>query len=396
MNQSDRIGVGLISVGWMGRVHSRAYLAAKQHFPELPKHAELIIAADPDESGREHASQSLGYRETTADYRELLAHPDVDVVSICAPNFLHHEIALATIAAGKPFWIEKPMGRGAKESRDIAQKAAEAGLVTSVGFNYRHAPAVAEARRIIRAGEIGRVTNVQVRLLADYASDPNQVFTWRFEQGRAGSGALGDLLSHGFDLAQYLIGRVTSVSALTETFIKERPLPAGTSSNRFDMGEVSDVTREVENEDYTAMIARFEGGEVGVFESTRVAIGPHCEYSIEVYGTEGSLRWNFERLNELELADDRRGYRTIMADPSFGDFGSFQPGAGCSMGFDDLKTIEAQLFLRSVIEGRQLAPSAADGWSAAELVDAALRSAASGSWAEVPEVSGETTHQLQV
>lgn len=393
MNSSDRIGVGLISVGWMGRLHSRAYLAAKQHFPELPMHAELVIAADPDESGRRHAEEALGYGETTADYRELLARPDVDVVSICAPNFLHYQIALDTIAAGKHFWIEKPMGRGAHESREIAQKAAEAGLLTSVGFNYRHAPAIAEARRIIRAGEIGRVTNVQVRLMADYASEPGAVFTWRYEQARAGSGVLGDLLSHGFDLAQFLVGRIRSVSAMNEIFIKERPLPAGTSSNRFDMGGVSDETREVENEDYAAMLARFDGGAVGVFESTRVAIGPHAEYTIEVYGTEGSLRWDFQRLNELELADDRRGYRTIMADPSFGEYARFQPGPGTSMGFDDLKTVEASLFLRSVAEGKQLAPSAADGWAASEVVDAALRSAESGSWAEVPEVTGETTYQ---
>lgn len=392
MDHQNGIGVGLISVGWMGRLHSRAYLATKQFFPELPRHPELVIAADPDGAGRTHAEGALGYRETTTDYRELLAHPDVDVVSICAPNFLHHEIALATIEAGKHFWIEKPMGRSASESREIAEGAAAAGLITAVGFNYRHAPAIAEARRLIRSGSLGRITNVQIRLLTGYASDPAQVFTWRYEQARAGSGVLGDVLSHGFDLAQFLVGRISSVNALTETFIKDRPLPAGNSSNTFDMGEASDITREVENEDYTAMLARFEGGAIGMLESTRVAIGPHAEYIVEVYGTEGSLRWNFERMNQLEFADDRRGYRTIMTDTSFGEFGRFQPGPGPGIGFNDLKTIEASLFLRSVIEGRQLAPSAADGWSASELVDASLRSAESGAWVDVPEVTGETTY----
>lgn len=393
MGNAARIGVGLISVGWMGRLHSRAYLAAKHHFPELPQHAELVIAADPDPSGRAHASDALGYAETTADYRELLAHPGVDVVSICSPNFLHHQIALDTIAAGKHFWIEKPMGRGAHESREIAERAAAAGLLTSVGFNYRHAPAVAEARRIIRAGELGRITNVQVRLMADYASDPQGIFTWRYEQERAGSGVLGDLLSHGFDLAQFLVGRISSVNAMNETFIPERPLPAGTSANRFELGEVSEERRAVENEDYTAMLARFEDGAVGVFESSRVAVGPHAEYSLEVYGTGGSLRWNFERMNELLLADDARGYRTILANPAYGEFRRFQPGPGTGMGFDDLKTIEAALFLRSVAEGRQLAPSAADGWAASEVVDAALRSAAGGAWVEVPDVGSGTTYR---
>ena len=125
MTPQKRIGVGLISVGWMGRLHSRAYLAARQFFPELPKQPELVIAADPDDAGRSHAQDALGYRATTKDYREVLAHPDVEVVSICTPNYLHHEIALAAIEAGKHFWIEKPMGRSARESREIAEGAAD-------------------------------------------------------------------------------------------------------------------------------------------------------------------------------------------------------------------------------------------------------------------------------
>lgn len=392
MNQQDRIGVGLISVGWMGRLHSRAYLAAQQLFTDLPQQAELVIAADPDDGGRAYASTALGYREVVSGYQDLLAHPDVDVVSICAPNFLHHRIALDTIAAGKHFWIEKPMGRSAEESREIAEGAASAGLITSVGFNYRHAPAVAELRRLIRAGEIGRVTNVQVRMMADYASDPGGIFTWRYEQSRAGSGVLGDVLSHGFDLAQYLVGRVSSVTSLVDTFIPQRPLPAGASANSFNTGEASSTLGDVENEDYTAMLARFDNGASGVFESSRVAIGPHTEYTIEVYGTEGSVRWNFEHMNQYQLADDRRGYRTIMTGSAHGEFGRFQPNAGAGIGFNDLKTIEAALFLRSVSEGRQLAPSAADGWAAAELVDGALRSAESESWTAIPEVTGTTTY----
>ncbi|MCU4298824.1 gfo/Idh/MocA family oxidoreductase [Brevibacterium permense] len=392
MKQQDRIGVGLISVGWMGRLHSRAYLATQQFFPELPQHPELVIAADPDDEGRRHAEQALGYRDTTTDYHELLEHPDVDVVSICAPNFLHRQIALDTIKAGKPFWIEKPMGRSAEESREIAEAARAAGLVTAVGFNYRHAPALTEARRIIRSGELGRITNVQIRMMADYAADPSSVFTWRYENDRAGSGVLGDVLSHGFDLAQYLVGRISSVTSVTDTFVPERPLPAGTSSNSFNKGEASTEKRKVENEDYTALLARFDGGALGVFESSRVATGPHTEYTAEVYGSTGSLRWNFEKMNELQLADDPRGYRSILTDSSHGEFGRFQPNAGPAIGFNDLKTIEASLFLRSVAENKQLAPSVADGWSAAELVDATMRSADSGAWTSVPEVAGETTY----
>ncbi|WP_194409607.1 Gfo/Idh/MocA family protein [Microbacterium cremeum] len=391
MKNRRTLNVGLISVGWMGRLHSRAYLAAAQHFPELPLRASLHTAADPDESGRRYASDVLGYQRTVQDYRDLLADPQIEAVSICSPNFLHHEIALAAIGAGKPFWIEKPMGRSADESRAIAERAADAGLVTAVGFNYRHAPALAEARRLIRGGALGRITNLRVSFLADYSADPSGALTWRFKRSQAGSGVAGDLLSHGIDLAQFLAGRVSSVTAASETFIKERPLPSGGAASHFSSGALGGPTGKVENEDYAAVIGRFESGAVGVFESSRTAVGPRAEYRVDVYGTKGSLRWDFQRMNELLLADDRAGYRTVMAQPGFGDFGHFQPGAGTSMGFDDLKTIEASLFLGSIHEDRQLAPSAADGWAAAEVADAALRSARDGRWVDVPQVTGTTT-----
>lgn len=389
-----KLNVGLISVGWMGRLHSRAYLAAAHHYPEIPVRAVLARAADPDQGGRDHAVDVLGYADAVADYREVLADPDIDVVSICAPNFLHHEIALATAAAGKHFWIEKPMGRSADESREIAEAAASAGVTTAVGFNYRHVPAIARARSLVRAGALGEITNVRVSFLADYSSDPLGALTWRFERARSGSGVLGDLLSHGFDLAQYLAGPITRVSADTETFIRRRPLPAAGAASHFSRGTVDAPTGEVENEDYAVVTARFENGAIGVFDSSRIAIGPHAEYTIEVYGTRGSLRWDFQRLNELQLADDASGYRSIMAGREFGDFARFQPGAGTSMGFDDLKTIEASLFLQSVAEGRQIAPSAADGWAAAEIADAALRSAETHRWVTVPRVTGTTTFDV--
>ncbi|ROP72966.1 putative dehydrogenase [Frigoribacterium sp. PhB107] len=394
MSTPDRVGVGLVSLGWMGRLHSRAYRAVAEHYPELPVRAELVSAADTDAGARHHAETVLGYRRTTADYREVIADPEVDVVSICAPNFLHHEVALAAAAAGKPFWIEKPMGRSAVESSEIARAASDAGVVTSVGFNYRHAPAVARARELVRSGALGTVTNVRVSLLADYSADPLGALTWRFMRDRAGSGVLGDLLSHGADLAQFVVGRIDSVTGLTETFIRERPLPGSGAAGHFSKGAEGGATGAVENEDYAAVLGRFDSGAVVVLESSRVAIGPRAEYALEVYGTKGSLRWDFQRLNELQVADDTSGYRTVMAQPGFGDFARFQPGAGTSMGFDDLKTIEAQLFLRSVVEGRQLAPSAADAWSAAEIVEAAVRSDRARAWETVGQVEGPTTYDL--
>ena len=178
------------------------------------------------------------------DYRDLLADPAIDAVSICAPNFLHREMALAAAAAGKPFWIEKPMGRSAAESRDIAEGRGSDGCGDyPVGFNYRHVPAIAEARRLVRERSAGRRSRIlRVSFFADYSADPTGALTWRFLEERAGSGVMGDLLSNWFDLAQYVAGRVQSVTAASRIFIRDRPLPTAGAASHFSSGN-ADGTR---------------------------------------------------------------------------------------------------------------------------------------------------------
>lgn len=390
---SQRIGVGLISAGWMGTVHSRGYLTAPEKYPELGVVPELVVVADTVEANAQRAVDRLGYGRATADYREVLADPAVDVVSICGPNFLHKEFALAAVKAGKPFWIEKPMGASLADSLAIAEATEAAGLVTAVGFNYRHAPAVQHARDLVRSGRLGRITNVRVRLDADYSSDPAGPRTWRFVKDQAGTGVLGDLLSHGIDLAQYLVGAITDVSALTATFITERPQVAVGGVGHQVTAAVGAPMLPVENEDWAALMVRFASGAVGTFESSRVAVGPRCEYGIAVYGTEGSLVWDFERMNEIQvcLRGKTYGYTRVLTDSSMGDFGRFQVGAGLGLSFDDLKAIEASLFLASVTSGRQLAPSVADGLAAATVAHAAETSAGDGTWHQVPSPTGRTT-----
>lgn len=389
------LGVGVISLGWMGRLHTRAYKALAERYTEIDADLRLVSACDPIAENRALAVEVLGFERAVADYRELLADPEVDIVSICSPNYLHHEIALAAVEAGKPFWIEKPMGISAAQSKDIAQSAERAGLVTSVGFNYRHVPAIEKAREVVRSGRLGRVTNVRCWLLADYASFPEGPLTWRYDRERAGAGVVGDLMSHGADLVQYVCGRISAVSAMTSTFIVERPVPtkAGVGHSGW---EVSDELGQVGNEDYVAMMVRLENGAVGTMESSRVSVGPRSEYVIEVYGTEGSLRWDFEKLNDLKICIGRQnefqGYTRVMAGPTFPSFARFQPGAGTSMGFDDLKVVEAAQFVQSVLTGEQLAPSVADGWAAAEVDEATVASAADGRWHDVASVTGRTTH----
>lgn len=392
---SKRIGVGVISLGWMGRLHARSYRALAERYQGLGAEVRLVAACDPVAAARDEAVAALGFERAHADYRELLADPEVDVVSICSPNFLHHEIALAAVAAGKPFWIEKPMGVSAAQSRQIAEAAEAAGLITAVGFNYRHTPAIERARQLIRDGRIGRVTNVRCWLIADYGSSPEGPLTWRHSRDKGGSGVIGDLLSHGADLVQYLAGRIESVTATSAQFIPERPIPtkAGIGHSGW---EVSDELGPVENEDWVAVLARLEGGAVATMEASRVAVGPRAEYVVEVYGTGGSARWNFERLNELQVcttadAGPVHGYTRAMAGPDWGEWSRYQPAIGTSMGFDDLKSVEAAQFLRSVLTGEQRAPSAADAWCAAEVDEAVVASAADSGWHDVAHVDLPTT-----
>lgn len=398
MAEKPTLGIGVISLGWMGRLHTRSYKALAERFPDLPVKIKLVAACDPLTVNQDFAVNSLGFDKATGDYQELIEDPEIDVVSICSPNYLHHEIALAAAKAGKAFWIEKPMGINAVQAKEIALAAEEKNLITAVGFNYRHTPAIEQARKLIRSGELGKITNVRCWLIADYASSPDGPLTWRSDRARAGAGVIGDLMSHGADLMQYLVGRIASVNAMTDTFIKERPIPLKEGIGHIGW-EISDKKGAVGNEDYVAAMVRFDNGTIGTLESSRVAVGPRAEYIVEVYGTNGSIRWNFERLNELEVCIGQdngtyHGYTKVLANPHFPYFAKFQPGAGTSMGFDDMKAVEAYQFLQGYLTKKQLAPSVADGWAAAEIDEAMVASAADGAWHSVPEVTGKTTYDI--
>src|SRR4029450_2792588 len=206
------IGVGLISIGWMGKLHSRAYQAVPHVYPEAGLPPRLVHAADTAPDRVVYAREVLGYERGSSDYREVLADPEVDVVSICAPNVLHREIGVAAAEAGKHFWIEKPVGRTVKETAAVAAAAGAAGLVTSIGYNYRHAPAVEHSRELIASGALGRITNVRAVFFSGYAAEPKGALSWRFKRELAGSGALGDLLSHVVDLVRYLISPIPAGS----------------------------------------------------------------------------------------------------------------------------------------------------------------------------------------
>lgn len=392
-----RLGVGLISVGWMGKVHTRAYQNLPVVYPELNVHPELVIAADTAPDRQDYAREVLGYAEATADYHEVLAHPDVDVVSICAPNFLHAEIGIAAAKAGKAFWIEKPVGRGGADTQAVYDAVHAAGVTTSIGFNYRHAPAIEFAKHLIASGRLGRITNFRGTFFADYSSEPNGALSWRFKRDLAGSGVLGDLMGHLSDLVAYTLGPIADVTALTTTAHTERPILQMGSGTHFDVIEGGELG-PVENEDIASMLVRLSdqavaSSVVGTLEASRVTVGKRASYNLEVYGTEGSLSWDFERLNELNLAlrgTEFVGYQRIMAGPEFGDFAKFQPGSGTSMGFDDLKVVEAKKFVDAYFGGIARNSNISDALAAALVNDAAEASVAERRWVSVEPVPGTT------
>lgn len=398
MAEQKIIGVGLISVGWMGKLHARAYSSVPYVYPELDIAPRLVVAADTEQSRVDFATSVLGFERGTTDYREVLNDPEVDVVSICAPNFLHAEMAIAAAEAGKHFWIEKPAGRSLAESAAIQAAVERSGVRTSIGFNYRHAPAIEHVRQLVLDGRLGDITNVRASFLAGYAAEPNSALSWRFERELAGSGVLADLFSHAVDLCQYTLGAIGEITAATSIMFETRPKLSMGKGTHFDVIEGGEMGT-VENEDYAAALVRFAGTggtrkTVGTIEASRVAIGPECGYRLEIYGTEGSAKWDFERMNELQVVlgrgNEEQGYTTVIASPKHGEYARFQPGPGNALGFDDLKTIEAKKFLTAVAGGAELNSNIHDAVAVAAVIEAAEQSASSRGWHAVEQQAGAT------
>jgi predicted dehydrogenase len=381
----DTLGVAVVGFGWMGRVHTQAYARVRHHYPQLPLVPELVTVAEEVPGRAAEAAAQFGFASTTRDWREVVADPRVKAVSITAPNFLHREIGVAMAEAGKHIWIEKPVGLTAEDARAVADAVAKAGVQGAVGFNYRNAPAVEAARELISSGEIGTVTHVRIRLFSDYAAHPEGALTWRYERERGGSGVLGDLASHGADLARHLLGDITSLTADTAIFLPERARPTGATAghSRASGGELGPV----ENEDYVSCLLRFASGARGVLEACRVSVGEQNNYGFEVHGTKGAVFWDFRRMNELRISRGTtyqdQAVTTVYVGPGHGEFAAFQPGAANAMGYDDLKVIEAYRFLRSVAEGTPHGATLTDAVHSAAALDAMARSASSGAWADV-------------
>ncbi|MCY3979272.1 MAG: Gfo/Idh/MocA family oxidoreductase [Chloroflexi bacterium] len=382
------LGIGVIGMGWMGQVHARSYSLARQRFPQAGLAARLVICSDNVKERAEGARALLGFAEATTDWRDVIAHPDVQIVNVATPNNLHVEIVEAAAAAGKHIFCEKPVGRRPLETAQIESIARKAGVLSFVGFNYRWAPLVIQAKKLIAEGALGDLTQYRGRFFSMYGSDPMGLLSWRFEREIAGYGVLGDILAHVTDMALYLNGGVKRLVSNSHTFIAERPLPIPGKGTHYSRGAPDDPTGPVTNEDYVGALLEFENGSRGVFEASRSIFGPKNQMAFELNGTKGAINWDFERMNELQLylpGEDRGhdGFLRLVGGDQYPYHGNFNPGEGSGLGYEDMKVIEAFNFLQSVAEGEQRAPGLREALAVAEVHAAMTRSWESGAWEDV-------------
>jgi predicted dehydrogenase len=384
-----RVGIGVVGFGWMGQAHSRSYLRIPTLFPERAGDPDLVVCSDVVEARRAEATDAFGFREAVEDWQAVCEHPDVDAVVVTAPNMLHVEVVEAAAAAGKHVFCEKPVGGTPEQTARAAAAVRAAGVVSGVGYNYRFAPLVRYAAELIATGRLGQITNYRGRFFSMYGSDPLGVLSWRFEQDAAGYGVSTDLLSHVVDLAHMLIGPITEVVGVRATTIGERPVPVPGASH-YGRGRPGDATGPVTNEDYAALLARFENGAHGAFEASRTLVGPESQMAFDVYGTDGAASWNLERLNELRvyIAGDEphTGYTTVFGGDRFPYHGNFVPGSANGIGFEDLIAIEDYEFLDAVARGEPYEPGFDAALDYVAVQAALVRSWESGGWETVVPV----------
>ena len=384
-----RIGIAVLGLGWMGQAHSRSAMRIPSLFPECEFTPDLVVCADTDEGRRTRAVRDFGFTRAVGDFREAVDSPDVDAVWVTAPNMLHLPMIEAASAAGKSIFSEKPIGGKPEQTVKAYRLATSKRIATGVGYNYVWAPLVIHARSLIESGAIGKVTHYRGRFLSMYGSDELGLLTWRFKFAESGYGVTSDILSHSVSMAHYLIGGITEVVGMKHNTITHRPLPTGVASH-YGRGKPEDPKGEVENEDFASMLCRFENGATGTFETSRSTVGPESQNAFEVYGTEGALAWNLEKLNELQFykrdSGPNTGYTTIFGGDRFPFHGAFAPGQANAIGFEDLVAIEDYQFLTSLVRGTRFTPGFAEAVDVVSVQQALINSWTSRTWEHVVDL----------
>lgn len=377
MSAKKQLRIGLIGTGFMGRTHSNGYNRVPNFFPKLEYTPVLKAVCSRNAEKVQAFADQWGYESIETDWRKLIARDDIDAVDICTPNDSHAEIAIAAAKAGKMILCEKPLSRNLEEGQAMVEAIEEAGVESTVWYNYRRLPAVTLAKQIVDSGKLGKIYHYRANFLQDWtiSADLPQGGTglWRMDSEAAGSGVTGDLLAHCIDTAMWLNGAITDVSAVTETFVKER------------MHQLTGKVQPVGIDDACIFHCHFANGSLGLFESTRYARGHKALYTFEINGADASIRWDLHDLNRLEYFDHRdesivRGWRSIIVTDGDQPYMDKWWVGGLGIGYEHSFVHQVADFLKSLEEGKPCSPTFKDALQTQKVCAAVIDSANSRSW----------------
>ena len=387
------IRIGLIGTGGMGKAHATAFKNVPLVFGNEPGRPVLEIVADVDAKAVEKWAGEFGFARWTTNWQEVVEDPRVDIVDITTPNHLHAEMAITAAQAGKHIYCEKPLATTSADAARIVAAVEASGVTSIVGFNYLKNPGQAFAKQLIDSEELGDITLFRGTFDQDFLANPDVPFSWRLDRALAGTGALGDLGSHTIAFAQFLVGDILEVCGLQATTIKERIVPAsgsGYAATAQSHGE----KRAVENEDIMEFLIHFDNGAIGTIGTSRIGMGRKLGLTYEIQGTQGSLFYTQERMNEIQLyrhtdPDRERGYKTVYIGPEHPGYEAFFGLAGIGLGYNDQKIIEAHDLITAVALGQPAQPNVRFAYQVNKIIDAVERSCQEHRWVQVSEFDTE-------
>jgi len=374
-SQAPEVGIGMLGYAFMGKAHTNAYKTLPYMIYPPPATPRLVAIAGRDEEAVKEAALRYGYEGYYTDWRKMLDDPRVQLFDNGGPNNLHAEPCIAAAEKGKHILCEKPMARSREEAMTMLDAVKKAGVKHMVSFNYRFVPAIRQAYELIRSGALGEIYHFRAVYLQEWISDPDFPLVWRLDKKVAGSGALGDLGAHIIDLGRFLVGEPASVMALTKTFVKQRPLPGGSGVGKVDVDDAFEA------------VVEFDNGAVGTLEASRFSPGRKNYQVFEINGSKGSLRFDLERLNELEVywkdapVKETQGFTDVLVTESYHPFYSYWWPHGHIIGWEHTFVHEIAHFLDAIVNNKEVAPYGAtfeDGYRNAVICDAIVQSSLEG------------------
>lgn len=385
MTMQNSIRFGLVGYKFMGKAHSNALARLPMFFPDHPPVSRQAICGR-DAEGVQAAARQLDWQSFETDWHRLVERDDIDVIDITAPSNVHHEIAIAAAEAGKHVFCEKPLALTLDDARAMNDAVRKANVIGQIGFNYRFAPAIQLARQLIASGRLGTLYHFRGQYLQDFIVDPLFPRVWRLDRSVCGSGALGDIGAHLIDLARFLVGDLREVSGMSRTFINERPLPSAMTGLSADADETQRGIVDVD--DATAFVFGFTNGALGTIEATRFAQGNKNGMSFEINGSKGSLRFRFERMNELEWYDaadpqTESGFRVIQCTEAAHPYMSGWWPVGHVIGYEHTFVHEMADFVQAIQDEKPVRPDFSDGVAVSQIMAAVERSIERRAWVDV-------------